>query len=179
MKSHYDILGIEKNADARQIKYAYFNLVKQFPPESFPEKFKEIREAYGTLSGEIIRAKHDAASAMPEEVSFLYNQAQKARQMGRIGDAADIYDMILKSFPELSGVRAEYARSLEEIGKTGKAIEVWMNLCAREPGNALYIAALADCYNMRGWRKKAIAAYNRAIEIDKSDEEYRSGVITK
>ena len=169
MKSHYETLGIEKSADARQIKRAYFELVKKFPPERFPDEFKEIRAAYDALLDEEKRAAYDEADALPNEVAFLYREAEKARKQGRIEDAIDIYIMILKIHPELSSVRAKYARSLEVVGKTGKAIEAWSELCAREPDNARYITALADCYDMRGWRKKAINAYLRAIEIDDSD----------
>jgi len=171
MKSHYETLKIDNTADARQIKRAYFELVKQFPPERFPEEFKEIRAAYDALSDEETRAKYDEAATIPQEVAFLFGQADKARKQGRYEDAAEIYKIMLDSHPELSVVRFEQARTFETIGKTGKAIEAWEILCAREPNNVKYIVALADCYDMRGWRKKAIGAYNRAIEMDDSNPE--------
>ena len=166
MTNHYETLGIDKSADARQIKRAYFELVKQFPPERFAEKFKEIRAAYDALSDEETRAKYDEATALPQDAAFLYNQAQMARHQGRHGAVTEILSIILETHPELSFIRAEYARSLEALGKTGKAIEVWEKLCARERDSAIYAVALADCYEMRGWRKKAIDAYKRAIAID-------------
>ena len=169
MKNHYETLGIESTADAQQIKRAYFNMVKQFPPERFPDEFKEIRAAYDALSDEASRAKYDETASLPPAASFLYGEAQKAKQRGRLEDAADIYKMIVASFPEVSFIQAEYARSLEALGKTGKAIEAWEKLCAQEPDSVTYTIALADCYDMRGWRKKAISAYVRAIEIDSSD----------
>jgi len=169
MKSHYDTLGVGTSADARQIKRAYFDLVKQFPPERFPEKFREIRTAYDALCDEKKLAAQDEDVKLPEDAVFLYDQAQKARQQGRREHAADIFKMILEIHPELSAIRAEYARSLEVIGKIGKAFDVWADLCAREPDSAVYAAALADCCVVRGWRKKAIVAYKRAIEIDGGD----------
>jgi curved DNA-binding protein CbpA len=45
----YTILGLDRNADASQIKRAYFRLVREFPPESEPEKFQQIRAAYDQL----------------------------------------------------------------------------------------------------------------------------------
>ncbi|GAK55171.1 Dnaj domain protein 19 [Candidatus Vecturithrix granuli] len=45
----YQILGIAPNADMAEIKRAYFKLVREFPPEEQPEKFKEIRKAYEQL----------------------------------------------------------------------------------------------------------------------------------
>jgi len=168
MKNHYDTLGIDRSADARQIKRAYFGLVKQFPPERFPEKFKEIRAAYDALSDEDNRAKYDEFAALPDNAAFLCNEARKAWQHGRADNALEIYTMLVKNNPELPIVWAEYARLLEAIGKTGKAIDAWKELCAMEPDNVEYIIALADCYDMRGWRKKAIGTYNRALEIDGS-----------
>ena len=45
----YRVLGIERQASEAEIKRAYFQLVRQFPPEREPEKFQEIRAAYEAL----------------------------------------------------------------------------------------------------------------------------------
>ena len=177
MTDHYRTLGIENTADARQIKRAYFDLVKQFPPERFPEKFKEIRAAYDALSDENKRAQYDETASLPKEAAFLVFEAQKARKLGQLDHVAEIYGMILKSYPELSDIRAKYARSLEALGKTGKALEEWEILCKKEPNNVNFIAALADCYDLRGWRKKAIGAYKRALELDGGDIECWTSLI--
>ena len=46
MMNDYQILGIAENADPKEIKRAYFRLVRQYSPETDPERFQEIREAY-------------------------------------------------------------------------------------------------------------------------------------
>jgi len=169
MKNYYDTLGIDDAADANQVKRAYFNLVKQYPPERFPEEFKEIRAAYDTLSDENKRAEYDEAAALPEDAAGMFNMAQIVTRQGQHEQAAAIYEKILKKHPALLNVRAEYARELTESGKTGKAISAWETICVLAPGNAKYAAALADCYLLRGWRKKAVEAYRKALEIDDSD----------
>ncbi|MDR3337587.1 MAG: SEC-C domain-containing protein, partial [Treponema sp.] len=73
--------------------------------------------------------------------------------------------------PELAKVREEYARSLEAEGKSGKAVEAWEALCQQEPANINYAVGLAHSYNDRSWRKKAIAQYWRALELDNSNAE--------
>lgn len=45
----YVVLGLERQATAEEIKRAYFQCVRQFPPEQEPEKFQEIRRAYEHL----------------------------------------------------------------------------------------------------------------------------------
>lgn len=43
------ILGIEDNAGDEEIRAAYLRLVKEHPPESSPEQFERIRDAYEKL----------------------------------------------------------------------------------------------------------------------------------
>ena len=45
----YRTLGLDRRASEAEIKRAYFQLVRQFPPEQAPEKFQEIRQAYDLL----------------------------------------------------------------------------------------------------------------------------------
>lgn len=42
----YIILGLDEDASKTDIKKAYVKLIKKYKPESFPEEFKKIREAY-------------------------------------------------------------------------------------------------------------------------------------
>ncbi len=65
MKDYYYILGIEKNASADQIKSAYRKLCLKFHPDKnngdkfFEERFKEIQEAYDTLSDHNKKGNYD------------------------------------------------------------------------------------------------------------------------
>ncbi len=45
----YAVLGLRRGASLRQIKRAYFMLVREYPPEEQPEPFKIIRAAYEKL----------------------------------------------------------------------------------------------------------------------------------
>ena len=60
----YDLLGVSRNADEKEIKKAYRNLARKYHPdvskdEKAEEKFKEINEAYDTLSDQQKRAQYD------------------------------------------------------------------------------------------------------------------------
>lgn len=54
-KNYYQLLGLDKNADEKQIKTAYRRLALTYHPDKNPgdrlalEKFKKISEAYGVL----------------------------------------------------------------------------------------------------------------------------------
>ena len=49
MGKDHEILGVSVDAEQKDIKKAYFKLVRQFSPEKDPERFQEIRGAYERL----------------------------------------------------------------------------------------------------------------------------------
>ena len=65
-KSFYDVLGVSKTATEDEIKTAFRKLARQYHPDLHPgdesaaNKFKEINEAYETLSDPQKRSEYDA-----------------------------------------------------------------------------------------------------------------------
>lgn len=42
----FQILGVSRDASEAEVRARYLQLVKQFPPERDPDKFREIRQAF-------------------------------------------------------------------------------------------------------------------------------------
>ena len=64
-RDYYEVLGVKKDASEDEIKSAYRKLAKQYHPDLHPDdaqaeaKFKEVNEAYETLSDSQKRAQYD------------------------------------------------------------------------------------------------------------------------
>ncbi|XP_064107673.1 protein tumorous imaginal discs, mitochondrial-like isoform X1 [Macrobrachium nipponense] len=77
-RDYYDVLGVPRNASAKEIKKAYYQLAKKYHPDvnkgdpSSQKKFTEVSEAYEVLSDEEKRRQYDT-------------MGHTAEQMGRAG----------------------------------------------------------------------------------------------
>ena len=63
-RDYYEVLGVDKDADARTIKRAFLKLARTLHPDvnkepDAEEKFKEVNEAYSVLSDDQKRANYD------------------------------------------------------------------------------------------------------------------------
>jgi curved DNA-binding protein CbpA len=77
MHDPYAVLGVPADADDATIRGRYLTLVKQFTPESHPERFAAIRQAYELLKDAETRlrgrlfevGKHENVANILEELA--------------------------------------------------------------------------------------------------------------
>jgi len=107
-KSFYEILGVERAADERAVKKAYFALVRKYPPETHPEEFKRIREAYEVLSNPVSRKDYDSIDQYDqygEQISAQLKAGVEAMEAGDFKTAQRQFIEILKLQPQLHFAR--------------------------------------------------------------------------
>lgn len=63
----YEVLGVARDVSDRDLKKRYFALIRQFPPETHPEEFNRLQQAYDTLGDPAKRAAHAQAQVEPFE----------------------------------------------------------------------------------------------------------------
>ncbi|MBM4464824.1 MAG: J domain-containing protein [Chloroflexi bacterium] len=108
-KDYYNILGVDRNAEEKEIKKAYRRLARQYHPDVNPgdkaaeERFKDINEAHEVLSDPEKRRKYDQ----------LGSSWQQWQRMGRDPRGFDWSQWFSGAQP--GGVRVEY-RDLGDLG---------------------------------------------------------------
>lgn len=101
-RDFYQVLGVEKTADARQIKEAYRKLAFQYHPDQnkdhpeTAEKMKAVNEAYAVLSNPGKRREYDAMRQQFGSSAYHHFRNQYTEQ--DIFDGSDIF----KIFEEMT-----------------------------------------------------------------------------
>lgn len=110
-QDYYEILGVKRDASAKEIKSAYHKLARQWHPdlhtgkdkEAAEEKIKQINEAYEVLSDSEKRSKYDRLGAnwqngqefQPPPNADGY---EFYTNVGGAGDFSDFFEMLFGGF---------------------------------------------------------------------------------
>ncbi len=76
-KTYYDTFNIGINATDMEIKLAYSNKVKEYPPEGDPKMFNEVQKSYELLKDREQRSIYDYELAIESKELGEYKEAEK------------------------------------------------------------------------------------------------------
>lgn len=93
----YAVLGLERRASLSEVKRAYFNLVRQYSPETNPEAFKLIRAAYEKLNSADSKTETDLFLFQPPP---LWEPRKRRRKLELDFDSQDIW-LLLQAYGDL------------------------------------------------------------------------------
>ena len=132
-RDYYEVLGLQKGADAAAIKKAFHEMAKKYHPDLHPgdksaeEKFKEINEAYAVLSDPEKKQLYDQYG----HAAFDQQQGGGPNGPGGFGggftgnfDFSDLFNMFTGGFGGSSGPREAHA--------TGEDIHASMDITLEE-----------------------------------------------
>ena len=94
-KDYYRVLGVEKNATAKDISKAYRTLARKYHPDTNPgdsaaeEKFKEVSAAYEVIGDEPTRKRYDEFRRLGGA-----GQGGFTTRTGDVGDLGDLSDLL-------------------------------------------------------------------------------------
>lgn len=118
-KDYYDVLGVNKSADNKEIKRAYRKLAKKYHPDANPDdataedKFKEVNTAYEVLSDADKRKRYDRFGPDFERYAGMgggmggnpYGDGNVRVDYGDMGDIGDIFGSIFGNMGGGRGAR--------------------------------------------------------------------------
>ena len=140
MADYYELLGVDKTADDRDLKSAYRKLAMQHHPDKNPgnkeaeDKFKQINEAYAVLSDPEKRARYDRYGSADPQAHYT-------------GDVFDIFNAFFGG--GFSGGRGQTGFEGEDL-----EAQVTINLEQARAGATLEVDVnrLAACNHCKGNR---------------------------
>lgn len=177
MKDYYEILGVAETATKTEIKKAYFGLVRQYPPEKEPEKFKEYRKAYEVLFDENSRKEYDSINSIPEFYRDVLKYAMDMMAAGEYEAAIDQFKNITDRYPDLLNVYAMLAEAYSMNGNTGNAVKILEKLVKLEPDNMAYQRSLGAAYAERGFNKKALKQFEKTLKLEPDNPDVYAEII--
>ncbi|KAL0117584.1 hypothetical protein PUN28_010413 [Cardiocondyla obscurior] len=166
-RNYYEILGVSKNASAKDIKKSYYQLAKKYHPDTNKgdpdanQKFQEVSEAYEVLSDDTKRKEYDTWGATSEQMGMgMGRQGPKSyNQHWQYRSTINAEELFRKIFGD-AGFQSGAFNDFEDFTETrygfGAAQEVIMNLtfsqAARGVNKDINVNVIDNCPKCGGTR---------------------------
>ena len=92
MNNFWQVLGVDSSSDEVSVKKAYINLIKIYRPDSDPEKFSEIRQAFEEAKTHF--KENDSTGRLDRERTSLNSESyeKSPRVQHNCGDLSNVFD---------------------------------------------------------------------------------------
>ncbi|XP_063231880.1 protein tumorous imaginal discs, mitochondrial isoform X2 [Bacillus rossius redtenbacheri] len=164
-KDYYEVLGISRNASQKDIKKAYYQLAKQYHPDTNKgdpdagRKFQEVSEAYEVLSDEERRKQYDTLGTTSQQMGGGPSGQSYDFQGFNYQSSVDPEELFRKIFGEAGFGKGRFG-DFEDFAESqfgfGAAQEVVMNLtfaqAARGVNKEVQVNVVDTCPKCQGSR---------------------------
>jgi len=182
--THYDTLGIERDATHQQVRVAFRNLALKYHPDKYKgkarsdaeERFQSITEAFNVLSHPSSREKYDIEISKgtdvkkmdPKEISRrLAAKGSQCMREGSVAEALEHLKGAIDHDDENSRAHYFYAIALSRIpSKVKDALRHMERAAALEPSNATMKAEAAGLALASGMKSRASRLAEEALALD-------------
>ncbi len=145
----YQVLEVLPQSSPEEIKRAYYQLVRKYPPEKDPEKFNEIRGAYETLSDPRSRENYDSIQDYGEQISELFGQAKEKMDAKDWTNVIPLLKHLLVLSPGASAARNYLGICYIYTQEWNEAFKVYQALTKEYPDVALYWNNFGQLYKQQ------------------------------
>jgi curved DNA-binding protein CbpA len=167
--NYYELLNIERGADANEIKRAYFSAVKSHSPDSDPQGFKAVRLAYETLYDPKKRAEYDAYFVTSGDVQNGLLAARSLIRENKYKQAAEFLTELSGKNSDSTDVKRLLAEVLWRMKKSGTAGKMCAELLEKNPSDYDTLLLRARIAESMRHIDKANDYYNDAVKADPSN----------
>ena len=176
----YKILGTRSNIGQDRIKEKYIVKLREFPPETHPDEFQEIRRAYETLKDPKKRKQYDLTRKYGDKIDKAMDDVLDSMERGNYEKAKKLIKFAEEIDPsnlEVKVVKAEISIELKEFEQFYSLMDEIIEKCDVEDKEAV-VSIKIDLLSSRGYWEKALEAVEQGKQyIEKIMEYHRLRVL--
>lgn len=170
----YKILGTRSNIGQDRIKEKYIDKLREFPPETYPEEFQEIRRAYEVLKDPKKRKQYDMKRKYGDNIEKTMEDIMYLMLIGNFKEAKRLLKSIRLIYPEVMAIDlmlAEVSLGLEEFEEFDLIIEDLLEKSDSEEKQDIIFIKFG-MLNSKGYNSEALRVLNQGMVYITDMTEY-------
>jgi curved DNA-binding protein CbpA len=185
-RTHYEVMGVEREASASDLKTVYYQLARRYHPDRFRKSdarllprieaaFARITQAYDTLRDDQLRASYNAKLEARRKADQIVESAAKASEPAPQPEAvADGVAEPVVSAAERAASEFKEGLAALELGQKKVALALFASASRAVPNEPRYRASYGQLLaSNEATQRAAEAELSAAIKLDPKNAEYR------
>lgn len=169
MKDYFEVLDIDEQSGQHEIKKAYMRLLNQYPAELYPDRNREIEEAYEALTNPVKRYSCIEFHRMSRASKQAYSSARKAMDKGEYAEAAKTLEKALEHEKHTIHIKYVLGIAYLNMDKPVKAVRMLEPVQDKFPNDIeLNIIFIKACLEAREYDKALVRA-EECYHIEKNN----------